>query len=318
VRRNLNTDTPLPPDEPAAENPPDGAVIDYYLARPASGPVTLEILDAGGHLVRRYESTDPPEATEEELRKTASVPLYWIRMPRSLPGDAGAHRWVWDLHYASPRTEHYDYPISAIPHDTPRYPLGPVALPGRYSVRLQAGGKTQSAPLTIKMDPRVKATPDALERKFRAESRLVSLMNASFDAIAEARPLGEDLAKLVKEQGSGPLGDPLRDLANKVDALLGATAGYFDPVAPKPTLRRLTGDLGTLYGQVSGVDAAPTRSQAAALEGLERDASAVSHQWNAIKSVDLPAMNRQLAGANLPALKIESRPAPVTESENQE
>src|SRR5262249_54028337 len=118
VRRDTNTDTPLPPDEPLAENPPDGAVIDYYLAQAASGPVTLEILDAGGKTVRRYSSADPPELSESDL-KTLSIPLYWVRMPRTLSASAGMHRWVWDLHGPAPESLRHEFPISAVPGATP-------------------------------------------------------------------------------------------------------------------------------------------------------------------------------------------------------
>src|SRR5581483_2604317 len=95
VRWNKNTDTPLPPDEPAGQNPPDGAIIDYYLAAAEATPVSLEILDSAGNLVRRYSSTDK----SEPLRDTGQVPWYWIRPQRVLPASAGMHRFVWDLHY---------------------------------------------------------------------------------------------------------------------------------------------------------------------------------------------------------------------------
>jgi hypothetical protein len=154
VQRDTYTDTPLPPDEPAAANPPDGAVIDYYLAHAASAPITLEILDARGQLVRRFSSDDKPDVTEADLKKQL-IPLYWLRPFHALPSDAGMHRWVWDLHYPAPDSSRHEYPISAIPGDTPRYPLGPTALPGAYTARLTANGKSYTAPFTVKMDPRV-------------------------------------------------------------------------------------------------------------------------------------------------------------------
>ena len=97
VRWNTNTDTPLPPDEPRLPNPPEGAIIDYYLKSAASGPVTLEIFDADGRLVRRYSSADPvpplPDPTD------APLPLYWYRPPQGLSAAAGMHRFTWDVHY---------------------------------------------------------------------------------------------------------------------------------------------------------------------------------------------------------------------------
>src|SRR6202043_2839565 len=116
-----------------------------------------EILDAGGAVVRKYASTDAPYATNEELAKQL-IPMHWLRMPRTLPGGAGMHRWVWDLRYTTPTATRYEYPISAVPHDTPRTPQGTLALPGTYTLRLTANGKSLTASLTIKMDPRVKAS----------------------------------------------------------------------------------------------------------------------------------------------------------------
>ena len=101
VRRSTNPDTPIPPDEPAGKNPPDGAILDYFLAQPAARPVTLEIVDAQGKVVRRYSSGDKPEVSQAELEKQL-IPLYWIRMQKILSASAGMHRWVWDLHYPRP------------------------------------------------------------------------------------------------------------------------------------------------------------------------------------------------------------------------
>ncbi|MGB8593701.1 MAG: hypothetical protein WCD40_20145, partial [Candidatus Acidiferrales bacterium] len=154
VERDTYTDTPPPPDEPAAQNPPDGAIIDYFLARTASDAVTIEIVDAQGKLARRYSSADAPDVTQTELEKQL-IPLYWVRMPKILPTEAGMHRWVWDLHYTTPLSLRKDYPIAAIPHDTPRVPLGPRALPGLYTVKLTVDGQSYTASLTVKMDPRV-------------------------------------------------------------------------------------------------------------------------------------------------------------------
>ncbi len=179
VQRDTYTDTPLPPDEPTAANPPDGAIIDYYLGHAASAPVTLEILDAHGQLVRKFSSADKPDVTEAELKKQL-IPLYWLRPFRSLSADAGMHRWVWDLHYPAPDSTRHDYPISAIPGDTPRYPLGPTALPGSYTARLTANGKSYTANFTVKMDPRVKTSAAGLDRKFQLETRLAIAVEPDF------------------------------------------------------------------------------------------------------------------------------------------
>lgn len=172
VRWNMNTDTPLPPDEPAGENSPDGAVINYWLGAPV-GAVAIDILDAGGRVVRRYSS----EETVEPIRDEGNTPAYWIR-PVLPPGKtAGMHRFVWDLHFAPPRVASFSFPIAATPGNTPRVPMGPWAPPGGYRVRLTAGRETQTQPLFLRMDPRVQATPSALDQQFRLSLRLYETIN---------------------------------------------------------------------------------------------------------------------------------------------
>ena len=173
VRFNRWPDTPLPPDEPTAQNPPDGAVIDYSLDAPAAGPVVLEIMDSTGALVRRYASTD---SVEGPLPNT-NVPSYWVRPHQALGTSAGMHRFVWDLHLAPPRGVEFGYPISAAPFNTAREPHGPWVLPGRYTVRLIANGKTLTQPLVVKMDPRAAATMADLTLQFRLSRQVYDAMN---------------------------------------------------------------------------------------------------------------------------------------------
>src|SRR5581483_2727792 len=148
VRRSAATDTPPPPDEPLAPNPPDGAVIDFRLKTDATGPVALEILDATGKLVRKFASTDKPEPVNPQALQ---IDPRWIRPPRILPATAGSHRFAWDLHYPPPDGPR-SYPISAVWGDTPSGPSGPAVMPGTYTVRLTVGGKSVEQPLVVKMD----------------------------------------------------------------------------------------------------------------------------------------------------------------------
>jgi len=304
VQRDSNTDTPLPPDEPAAANPPDGAILDYYLPA-ASSAVSLEIQDAMGKLVRRFSSTDKPEASEEELQKQL-IPLYWLRAPQRLSTDAGMHRWVWDLRYPAPTALRHDYPIAAIPHDTPRHPLGPTVLPGAYTVKLTVDGKTSTAHLTVKMDPRVKTPALGLQRKFKAESTLAAIMSQSAQALRQGGSIRAQLEKL-SAQANAPAKDAIVASAKKLTALLGATGGFFAPPSQEPTLSRLDGQAGTLYGQVWQADAEPTSSQMQALAAIERDSAGIMKRWSEFKSSELPALNRQLRESKTPEVQLESR-----------
>ncbi len=306
VQRDTYTDTPLPPDEPTAANPPDGAIIDYYLAHASSAPVTLEILDAHGQLVRKFSSADKPEATEAELKKQL-IPLYWLRPFRSLSTEAGMHRWVWDLHYPAPVSTRHDYPISAIPGDTPRYPLGPTALPGSYTARLTANGKSYTAPFTVKMDPRVKITAAGLDGKFHLEMRLASLLSQTSKAVMQAGSIREPLQKL-SEQATGSAKDSVQAFQTKLTAVLGAPSGFFAPPSAEATLARANGQVTVLYGQVWQADAEPTAAQSEAVTSTEHDVSDVMKRWDVLKTTDLSALNRVLRDAKLPEVQIESDP----------
>jgi photosystem II stability/assembly factor-like uncharacterized protein len=160
-RWNKNTDTPLPPDEPAGQNPPDGAILDYYLARPAQ-LVTLEIVNGTGDIVRKYTSNDPAPPPQT----TGQVPWYWIRLPQVPSAAAGMHRFVWDLRYPPAPRPKPEFPIAAVPHETEPVHHSPWVVPGTYSVRLTVDGKTTTQPLTVKMDPRVTTSLAGLQQQF--------------------------------------------------------------------------------------------------------------------------------------------------------
>jgi hypothetical protein len=140
----------MPPEEPAGKNPPDGAILYYKLQ--SAGPVTLEIDDSAGKLVRRFSSTDKAEPLDPQL----DVAAYWLRPFQPLSADPGMHRFVWDLHGppAPGATRREDEPpISAIYHNTPLR-QGEWMPPGRYTVKLTVAGQTYTQPLVVKADPR--------------------------------------------------------------------------------------------------------------------------------------------------------------------
>ena len=303
VQRDTNTDTPLPPEEPAAANPPDGAIFDYYLPSAAS-TVALEILDGKGDVVRRFASTDKPDLTEEELQKQL-IPLYWVRKPRQLSTSVGMHRWTWGLHYAAPTATRHEYPIAAIPHDTPRFPLGPTVLPGSYTVRLTVDGKSSTALLTVKMDPRVKTPSLGLQKKFKAETQLASILSETSQAFLQGGSIREQIEKVSGDVSSATK-DTLQALEKKLTALLGASGGFFASPSAEVTLGRVNGEASALYGQVWQADAEPTAPQLEALALTEHDSADVLKRWNDFKVSELPALNRQLREAKAPEIQLES------------
>ena len=309
VQRNVNTDTPLPPEEPAGQNPPDGAVINYYLKADASEPVTLEILDRAGKLVRRFRSDDKPEPVDE---KELNVPTYWVRPARVLPGKAGMQRFVWDLHYAEPKARGHEYPISAIYMDTPRYPLGPAVMPGQYTLKLTAGGKTYTRTLDVEMDPRVKTPRAGLEEQLALSQQAAEGMTATFDALEESGKLRAQLKDLRARPGLAPaLAEALAALDARAATLsegdggkrpAGAPPAPLPGTAAPPNLTQLHASLSTLLDVLQQSDAAPTTQAVAASAESQRQLRELLAAWRQLKGRDVEAVNAQLRAAGLPPL----------------
>src|SRR5690349_8720241 len=255
-------------------------------------------------LVRRFSSADKPEPTQAELEKQ-QIPLYWVRMPKILSATAGMHRWVWDLRYPPPESITHEYPISAVPHDTPRNPLGPSILPGEYKVRLAVNGKNYTAPLTVKMDPRVKASSAELEQQFVLQTRLASLLTQSSQATVQARSLREQVQK-VSPQATGSLAEALRGFDQSVKDIIGKPAPAFGSAPPELSLTRLNADAGGLYGELDRGDAAPTLAQRGAADKIGHDLGNVLQHWEELKNRVLPTINQQLHEADLPEIRLDS------------
>ncbi len=302
VRANMNTDTPLPPDEPAGENPPDGAMIDYFLSKDASGPVTIEIKDGKGQLVRKYSSTDKPvEANPKRLR----IPSYWIRPPQSVSTKAGMHRFLWDMHYTPIAGVEPEFPISATYRNTAPRATSPWVAPGDYTVTLAVEGKTFTQPLTVAMDPRVKASAADLQEQFDLSWRLYQLrlklapMGEKFEEIAE------QLTKLKARAAERP------DLTQKLEAFVQILM-KFGPPHPRPGEPPSLFVLGStthLFDDIQDADAAPTMATKAAIEDLEAKVGATMDAWRKLLEADLPALNQQLKQAGFPEIKTEAAQA---------
>ncbi len=304
IRRDVNTDTPLPPEVPAGKNPPDGAIFDYYLKSNATGPVTLEVLDSSGHVVRSYASTDKPAYTWDELKETLNVPLYWIKPPEVLSASAGEHRWIWNLRTTPPESIAHQFPISAIPHDTPRYPLGAGVLPGTYTVKLEANGQTITQQFQVKMDPRVKATPDELRAQYDLETKIIAGMNSSFDSLQQLRSVRDQLKSLAARAPKGDVADTIAALDKRAAELEGAGAAFFGPQTGRLGFARLNGEFEMLLGYVDSADAEPTQAAQQTYATLESSLTGLEASWNEVKSKDIPSLNDKLRTANLSPITL--------------
>jgi len=307
VKRNVNTDTPLPPEEPAGQNPPDGAIINYYLRRDATTPVTLEIFDSRNQLVRRYSSDDKPTPINAS---DYAVPEYWFQPYQTLGAKAGMQRFVWDLKYAPPPAFSRGFPISAIYRSTPLYPLGPDVLPGVYTVKLTANGKTLSEPLTVKMDPRVKTPLPALSQQFNLSLEAYRGMEKTFDTVERIRKLRAQIRELISRVDRGPLAEALNALDKKAAAIGGEGRGdASSPGLPggtidmrEPNLTRLNNGFSSLIEHLQTADLAPTVPMVTAATELQKVLTKLMADWDQLKTKDVAAINVQLRAANQPPL----------------
>ncbi|HUX84006.1 MAG TPA: hypothetical protein VMV20_02150 [Chitinophagaceae bacterium] len=293
VHWDMNTDTPLPPDEPAGQNPPDGAILDYYLPARSAGPVTLEIRDSSGRLIRLYSSTDTPL-----FRPRVNVPLYWIRPQQMLSAAPGPHRFIWDLH-EQPLGEFTGYSIGAILHNTPVNPSGPWVLPGSYKVTLTVNGQAYHQPLIVKMDPRVTTpTADLVEQHrlsewcYQSRRKVDSVLG---NLLAIRRQLLPEIAR-----AHGAIADSLRSL-EKQEMFL--TAGTGDG---KPGFSRMDSELGGLMGLFQGADRPVTTQARTALAATKKEFSQLWNSWLQFREKEIPAVDKLLTQEGLTPIKTDS------------
>jgi hypothetical protein len=310
----LNTDTPLPPEEPAGENPPDGALIDYCLGTAATGPLTLEIVDKSGVVVRRFSTTDKAEPV---IEKDLQIAAEWVRQPQKLGTSAGMHRMVWDLRLTAPEGTNKSYPMAAIYRNTPAEPRGPWALPGEYLVRLTAGGRSYEQPLTVKMDPRVQIAPEALHRQFEIAKSCSAGIRDIQSTLGQCRKIHGQLKELENRVASNA------DLTKRVFALEAEIAELEGntserrrgPRRGEPgalSLSLLKRRLIQLLELVDATDADPTPQAVAATKDTLRSLADLQKRWDAMNERELPSMNTELRKADLPEVGLQVPRTPRT------
>ncbi len=292
VRWDLNTDTPLPQEEPAGQNPPDGAIIDYYLKHKAQGDAYLEIYDSTGALVRRYCSSDKPY-----LIPPVNIPLYWVRPQQVLSTDSGSHRLSWDLHY-TPVDVPVSFPMSAIYANTSPRQTSPWVLPGRYTVNLVVEGKVYAQPMVVKMDPRVKITMESLEAQH-------DLSFMCYDGRIQARKAMNEVDELRRQ---------IRDLLPKATPELVTRLANLDremfelenraQINKNPGFGLLENSFSVLFRILQGADMPPTTQTVSAVIETQKAFERTCEKWMLLGSENLPGLNRQLQRAGLGLLKF--------------
>jgi photosystem II stability/assembly factor-like uncharacterized protein len=294
VRPGADQGTPVPFDEPHADNPPNGAVVDYYFKDMQSTPVQLEILNSAGALVRRYASDDVlPKTKAEDMQ----FPMYWVHDAEPILATAGAHRFVWDLYYAFPADVHTSF----------YGPKPPLALPGRYTVKLTVNGRSHSQSLVLKMDPRVKTSQADLEKMFRAESRVAKNLADLSTAMKHAQELQVNLAARKKEVPSNnEIAEAFATLDRETAELMGVQGepefgvfGLTVPLTETVTLREALQAATGLLSIVQSCDSAPSADALVAIEKWDNATKSALGRWNTLWQRDKTRINLLLQKANL-------------------
>lgn len=303
VRWDMWPDTPVPGDEPAGENPPDGALIDYYLKETAAGPVTLDVSDATGKLVRHFSSSDTTYTIPD-----VNIPLYWIRPQQILSVQAGPHRMIWDLRY-QPLNVPAEYPISAVYANTAPAATSPWVMPGAYTVKLTVNGKTYTQLLTVRMDPRVKTPLPMLQQQHDLAVLAYKGRENAMRAYSQVHMLRAGIASLLP-RSSGALSTALQELDGKAAVLEGAARrgggrGAAAAGTQRKTFSQLQGDYATVFAILEEADEPPTSQATDALRATEQAAGQATAAWMQLQQKDLPALNAQLKAAGLDFLKVQ-------------
>jgi hypothetical protein len=274
--------TPLPPEEPQAQNPPRGAYLDYYLEKTAVSTLVLEIVNAQNHPVRRYSSADKPWSPPRNV----PIAARWFQKPSVLSAAAGMHRFVWDLRFGrSGEAGESD----SDDDDGPGRWLGPLVTPGMYQVRLTVDGRTLTQPLQVIMDPRSQITPADLALQFEWSQR-------AFEGMMEARRAVGEIHRL--QSAIGKLNGTRDPAAAQLGLLLAGDPGKKDGL--ETTTRALTAALKALQS----ADRTPPSQVIALCKESVRSLVAELAAWTSFKTKQLPALNDKLRAAGLGAKTV--------------
>ncbi len=300
IRGDMNPPTPWPADMATGDNPPDGAIIDYYLGPKFAGEVTLEVVDSKGAVIARIKSSDPVPPLDPRYPD----PTLWARPPRVLSAAPGHHRFLWDMQYPQvPGMSTEPDADQAVPHNTPQVSTAPWVLPGEYTVRLTAGGKTMSEPLKIVMDPRVKTSPADLEAQFKISKAIYDDLMHSTAAIHEITVLRDQLqARQRQVTGGDSLEAKLDKIAGSERGERGGRGGSGGP----PTLRSVRTQLARIEHEIQNADEAPTAGQVEAYQIAGKPLAELLQQWEQVKQTEVKALNSSLEREHLPLLRIDT------------
>ncbi|WP_461443654.1 VPS10 domain-containing protein [Maribacter sp.] len=276
VRDNMFADTPLPPEEPTGQNPPDGAIIDYYLPKDAQ-EVVLEVFNAQKELVNTFRSDailKQPDTTQ------LPHPTYWMKPLVKPSSQKGHQRYIWNLRYADPPGAKRSYAIAAVQNSTPDGPVGPFLAPGTYTIRLTVDGAVSEQKIRVRLDPRSKLTVDDLNMQttlslsvYKTYSELYDIREAIDAKLASGRTRPKKSTSLKAFRGEG--------LPTNGDPLYGSIR-----VSPleKETVVGLQEKLLYLLVVLQNADARPTEALQNAVTKLEKRTAEMTVRWKTLSN----------------------------------
>ncbi|WP_288071151.1 hypothetical protein [Hydrotalea sp.] len=264
IRWDMNTDTPLPQEEPAGKNPPDGAIIDYYLPNNYSGTVTLTIKDAAGKMIRTYASTDTPYAIPK-----VNIPKYWIRPQQILSAAPGMHRFLWDVHL-TPLPVPPAYPISAIYGNTAPLATSPWVMPGKYTALLEVNGKTMQQQFNVVMDPRVATTSADLQRQFNLANQCYEISKTCLERLQIIQQMIQNTESASK--------------INSLNTIAGNASNGRRVISNKNSYHDILQQSRNLMSMLEEADMPPTHTIGLAVQQLATNFKSLENQWQIIIS----------------------------------
>jgi photosystem II stability/assembly factor-like uncharacterized protein len=284
--------TPIPPEEPTAENPPNGAMIDYFL-KATAGNVKIEIFDAQGSLVRRFSSEDRPAGKRPPL----PVAERWFPKPEVIEKTAGMHRFVWDLSWGNSGGPSVDEESEF------RNPRGPKVVPGVYQIRLTVDERTQSQPLEVIMDPRSPATRETLQQQLKLAQQIFAEALEVRRELAEISSLQKKLSDI--QQKLGEQNPELKSALAEAQSEVGKIVTNKEANARQSSgLQAAYTGLASALQVVEGGDRAVPSQAIAVYEESSQRAKAGIAEWTTFKKTTLPQLNQKLREGALAPITI--------------
>ncbi|MDE3215271.1 MAG: exo-alpha-sialidase [Gemmatimonadota bacterium] len=298
VRRNVNQDTPFPPEVPHSLNAPNGVLVYYSLGAEPRGEITLDVLDAAGHVVHHYSSapiTPVPEAAHPP------EPNFWLAVPQPLATGVGAHRMNWDLRYDAPPAFAHSFEINANPELTPASPRGPLALPGTYTFRLTVDGRTYTQTASIANDPRSPASLADLRAQHALAMQAYDGARTAWDGYEQGAALRGAVAKATAGAPEA-VANAAKTLLAQIDSAAGAENGGGRGFgfrrggfgAPPANFRAANGSMIGVLGTLDPGDFAPNPPMRAQYVSACTQLRGAAAHWQQVIAKDLPAFNAVL------------------------